>query len=136
MHRHGKLTISLIAVKECRIVGHIAFILVAVKSAGAGFKAVILAPMAVLSECQGQGIGTQLVKAGLEQCRNLGYEVVVVVGHPQYFPHFGFTMAGQKGISCEFEVPQEAFMLLELQPDALAGRTGMVKFQPEFQEAM
>ena len=83
-----------------------------------------------------QGVGAQLVEAGLKQCHQIGYELVMVVGHPQYYPRFGFIMAKQKGISCEFEVPDEAFMLLELKPDALAGRSGKVRFEPEFHEVM
>ena len=136
LRQHGRLTLSLVAVKEDRIVGHIAFSPVTIESDTGSFSAITLAPLAVLPEYQKQGIGTQLVDAGLEYCRKLGYGVVVVVGHPQYYPRFGFIMAEQKGISCEFEVPPEAFMLLELQPGALAGRNGMVKFQPEFQDAI
>ena len=136
LRQHGKLTLSLVAVEEGKIVGHIAFSLVTVESDTDSFDAITIAPLAVLPERQKQGIGTRLVDASLKQCRQLGYEVVVAVGHPQYYPRFGFIMAKQKGISCEFEAPPEAFMLLELQPDALAGRTGMVKFQPEFREAV
>ena len=90
--------------------------------------------MAVLPAHQGKGIGSQLVRAGLEKCRSLGYEVVVVVGHPNYYPRFGFVTAKPKGLKCEFEVPDEAWMVLELREGALAGRQGTVKFQPEFEE--
>jgi putative acetyltransferase len=90
--------------------------------------------MAVLPACQRQGIGGRLVRARLEGCRNLGHEIVVVLGHPTYYPRFGFLPAGPKGMSCEFEVPEEAFMVLELRAGAVVGRGGVVKFQPEFSE--
>ncbi len=75
-----------------------------------------------------------MVRAGLEECRRLGYEIVVVLGHPDYYPRFEFAPAMPKGISCEFEVPEEAWMMLELREGALAGRRGKVRFQPEFSE--
>jgi putative acetyltransferase len=66
----------------------------------------------------------------------LGHEIVVLAGHPNYYPRFGFVPAYAKGIGCEFEVPDEAWMITELKQGALAGRQGKVKFQPEFREAM
>ncbi len=59
-----------------------------------------------------------------------------MLGHPKYYPRFGFVPAKPRGISCEFEAPEEAFMVLELWEGALAGRGGIVKFQPEFKEAI
>ena len=90
--------------------------------------------MAVLPEQQRSGIGGQLIRAGLDECRNLGHEIVVVLGHAAYYPRFGFVPANPKGINCEFAVPEEVFMVLELREGALAGRGGVVKFQPEFSE--
>jgi len=130
------LTISLIAVQKHEIVGHIAFSPVVIESGSSGFEAITLAPMSVLPAYQRQGIGGQLVRAGLEECRKIGHEIVVVLGHPTYYPRFGFIPATQKGITCEFEVPEEAFMVLELRDGALAGRGGLVKFQPEFRDAV
>ncbi len=126
------LTVSLVASQENEVVGHIAFSPAAIELESLSFEAVTLAPMAVLPAYQKQGIGGQLIRAGLEECRSLGYEVVVVLGHPTYYPRFGFVPAKPKGITCEFEVPEEAFMVLELREGALTGRSGMVKFQPEF----
>jgi putative acetyltransferase len=91
--------------------------------------------MSVLPACQRKGIGSQLVRAGLEACRHLGHEVIVVLGHPDYYPRFGFIPAKPKDIDCEFEVPDEAWMILELKEGALAGRRGTVKFQTEFSQA-
>jgi putative acetyltransferase len=60
--------------------------------------------------------------------------VVVVVGHPEYYPRFGFLPAKQKKLSCEFPVPDEVFMVAELRPQALAGLRGLVRYHPEFSE--
>jgi len=130
------LTLSLVAVQDDSIIGHIAFSPVKVESERSTFEAITLAPMAVLPAYQSKGIGSQLVRAGLEECRDLGHEVVFVLGHPDYYPRFGFVLAKPKDIGCEFEVPDEAWMVLELREGALAGRRGTVIFQPEFREAM
>ena len=135
LRKNGALTISLVAVHDGEIVGHIAFSPVVVESELSSFEAVALAPMAVLPAYQRKGIGSQMVRAGLKECRRLGHEIVVVLGHPDYYTRFGFVPAKPKGIYCEFEVPEEAWMVLELREDALAGRSGIVKFQPEFHEA-
>lgn len=128
------LTLSLVAVQGNEVVGHIAFSPAVVASQSSNFVATALASMAVLPAYQRQGIGGQLVRAGLEECRNSGHEIVVVLGHPTYYPRFGFVPASPKGINCEFEVPEEAFMVLELREGSLAGRGGVVKFRPEFSE--
>jgi len=88
--------------------------------------------MAVLPAHQRKGIGSRLVQAGLEECRRAGHEIVVLVGHPEYYPRFGFLPAKRFGIRYEEEVPEEAFMLIELREGALAGRSGIVRYQPEF----
>jgi len=135
LRNNGVLTISLVAVQDNEIIGHIAFSPVKVESERSSFEAIALAPMAVLPAHQRKGIGSQMVRAGLEECRRLGHEVVVLVGHPDYYPRFGFMPAKPGGIDCEFEVPEEAWMILELRAGALAGRRGTVRFRPEFKEA-
>lgn len=124
--------ISLVAEVDGRIVGHIFFSSVRVESEADEFAALGLAPMAVLPEFQNRGIGSKLVRRGLEECRRLGHEIVVVLGHPEYYPRFGFVPAIRKGLSCEYPVPDEVFMVLELSEGALAGRRGVVKYGPEF----
>lgn len=124
--------ISLVAIENEKIVGHILFSPVSVESEGEKFEAIGLAPMAVLPEHQNQGIGTELVKYGLEACKGLGFNIIFVLGHPEYYPRFGFAPAKTKGIECEYPVPDEAFMVLELQADALHRRIGTVKYRPEF----
>ncbi len=136
LRNRAALTLSLVAVQKQEIVGHIAFSPVVIESASSGFEAITLAPMSVLPAYQRQGIGGQLVRAGLEECRRIGHEIIVVLGHPTYYPRFGFMPAKQKGITCEFEAPEEAFMVLELREGALVGRGGIVKFQCEFRDSM
>ncbi|HBA59639.1 MAG TPA: GNAT family N-acetyltransferase [Elusimicrobia bacterium] len=124
--------LSLVAEKGGKIVGHILFTPVEIKDANSAAPALALAPMAVLPEFQEQGIGTALVKRGLEECRKLGHKIVVVVGHPEYYPRFGFSKAGEKGLTLPFEAPPEVFMVLELTPGALAGVSGMIEYPREF----
>ena len=134
LRNRGVLTISLVAVRESEVVGHIAFSPVVIESETSGFAAIALAPMAVLPAHQRKGIGSQLVRAGLEECRRLRHEIVFLVGHPDYYPRFGFVPAKPKGVDCEFEVPEEAWMILELREGDLSGRRGTAKFEPEFRE--
>jgi putative acetyltransferase len=124
--------LSLVAEKGGRIVGHILFTPIRIEEAGGAAPALALAPMAVLPSCQDQGIGSALVKHGLNECRKLGHKIVVVVGHPEYYPRFGFVKAGEKGLKLPFEAPDEVFMVLELVPDALSGVKGTVEYPPAF----
>jgi putative acetyltransferase len=124
--------ISLVAIIEGRIVGHIFFSPVSIESETSSFSAMGLAPMAVLPEFQNQGIGSRLVEEGLKKCRELGQSIIVVMGHPNYYPRFGFIPAHLKGLRSEYDVPDDTFMVLELTENALAGRRGLVKYHPEF----
>jgi putative acetyltransferase len=92
-----------------------------------------LAPMAVRLEYQNQGTGSALVRSGLQACREVGAPAVFVLGHPGFYPRFGFIPASRFGLNCEYDVPDEAFMALELEPGALLGAEGVVKFHPDFQ---
>jgi putative acetyltransferase len=128
-------TISLVAIVETQVVGHILFTPVQVGDMASGPSAVGLAPMSVLPEYQRQGIGSQLVRAGLEECRVQGHGLVVVVGHPTFYPKFGFVPASTTGLECEHAVRPEAFMVLELRAGALAHVQGLVRYRPEFTKA-
>lgn len=132
LRKSARPYISLVAESDTQVVGHIFFSPVLIDSGDRSFTALGLAPMSVLPEYQNRGIGSELVRRGLEACESIGHDVVVVLGHPEYYPRFGFIPGKHKGISCEFEVPDEAFMVLELKQGALAGRRGMVKYLPEF----
>jgi len=127
----GAVTVSLVAEVKGQIVGHILFSPVTVQGAN-DLKAVGLGPMAVLPELQRRGTGSLLVKQGLEDCRRAGIQAVVVLGHPDYYPRFGFHRASTWGLRCEFEAPDEAFMALELTPDVLSGNAGVIRYHPAF----
>jgi putative acetyltransferase len=126
--------ISLVAVDENRIVGHIFFSPVSVESENDIFTAIGLAPLAVLPEHQKHGIGSRLVQEGLTECQRIGQDIVFVLGHPEFYPRFGFTVAKEQGFSCEYPVPDEVFMVAELRPGALSGKKGLVKYLPEFKK--
>ena len=123
--------ISLVAEEQGNVVGHIMFSPV-ILSGNPDLKLMGLAPMAVAPEHQRKGIGSALVKAGLEQCRQLGFVAVVVLGHPEYYPRFGFSPSSRFGIDSEYEVPEEVFMAVELESEALSGHTGRVKYHHAF----
>jgi putative acetyltransferase len=132
LRKNSPFTLSLVAIDDARVVGHILFSPVTVVSADSSFEAIGLAPMAVLPERQNEGIGAALVRAGLDECRQRGETIVFVLGHPDYYPRFGFRPTRPFGIGCEYDVPEEVFMVAELEPGALAGRTGTVRYRPEF----
>ena len=124
--------ISLAAVLNDEVVGHIFFSPVTIESEQEAFAAMGLAPLAVLPDHQRQGIGSLLVGEGLKECMRIGHEAVVVLGHAGYYPRFGFTPASSKGLRSEYDVPDDVFMVTELRPDALGGRRGLVRYHPEF----
>ena len=126
------LVISFVAVEKDQIVGHIAFSAVLIESAHATKNIVALAPLAVLPTHQRRGIGSELVRRGLTQCRQLCQRSVLVLGEPAFYQRFGFIKASLHGILCPFNVPDEVFMVVELFPGALAGHSGSVKYRPEF----
>lgn len=126
--------LSLVAETGARIVGHILFSPNRIERDDDGFDALSLAPMSVLPEFQNQGIGSQLVRRGLDACRRAGHRIVIVVGHVIYYPRFGFTPAAEHGILPPFDVPPEAFMVLELQPGSLRGVHGTVRYPPPFSQ--
>ena len=128
--------LSLVAVKSGRAVGHILFSPIIIETHSGAVPALSLAPMAVLPEFQNQGIGSELVRKGLKESKRLEHNIVVVVGHPGYYPRFGFVPARAKGLEVPFKVPDEAFMVLELIPDALDGIKGTIIYPPEFNEVV
>lgn len=126
--------LSLVAIKNEKVVGHLLFSPIIIQTPKGDIPALALAPLAVCPEFQNQGIGSKLVKQGLEECQGLEYKVVVVIGHPNYYTRFGFSSATAKGLSAPFPVPDEAFMILELVPGTLDGINGMVKYPLSFDE--
>lgn len=132
LRRVANPQISLVAVRDVQVVGHIFFSPVAIEGQRSSMQALGLAPMAVAPELQNQGIGSLLVNEGLNVARRMEQNVIVVLGHSDYYPRFGFEIASRKGLRCEFPAPDEAFMVAELIPGALCGVTGIVKYLPEF----
>jgi len=96
------------------------------------YKGLGLAPMAVLPERQRSGVGTILIRESLARLWQANYPWVVVLGHPKYYPRFGFVPAGQHGIHCEYDAPLEAFMVMELRPGQLKGISGIARFHRAF----
>jgi putative acetyltransferase len=136
LRREAHPHLSLVAEAEGDVVGHIFFSPVKVESPGdpSGNPPVAmgLAPMAVLPGRQQQGIGTQLVHEGVAACRRQGVEALVVLGHPDYYPRFGFRPARTWGLRCTYDVPEEAFMAMAVKKGALRDRSGTVRYHPAF----
>jgi putative acetyltransferase len=130
----SKAAVLLVAVHDGQIVGHVLFSQVTIDPEQAGLNGVGLAPVGVLPEFQNKGIGSSLVRAGLEACKRAGHDVVVVLGHTDYYPRFGFSQASEYGLGNEYNA-DEHFMALELREGALAQVRGVVKYQPEFNQA-
>jgi putative acetyltransferase len=130
--RHGaRPLVSLVAEADDAVVGHLMLSPVSLPGHPA-LPIMGLGPMAVAPERQRGGIGSALVRAALAACAELGVAAVVVLGHPEYYPRFGFAPAARFGIACEYEAPVEAFMLLELHPGVLQGVTGTVRYHAAF----
>ena len=132
LRRQAALIISLVAVQDDQLVGHIAVSPVTIMSETETVVALGLAPMSVLPAYQCTGIGSQLVAAGLLVCRNTHYGIVVVLGHPAYYPRFGFVPSKPHGIVWEHDVPEDVFMVQELKDGVLAQTRGVVKYHAAF----
>lgn len=122
---------SLVACDDERVVGHIFFSPVEIDADGSRLV-MGLAPMAVMPDRQKEGIGSALVREGLGAIERMGADAVVVLGHPEYYPRFGFKPAAAYGLRSEYDVPDEVFMALELKPGALENLSGMVTYLPAF----
>jgi putative acetyltransferase len=131
--RNGQ-TASLVATLEDRVIGHIFFSPVTIARAPDGFQVVGLGPMSVLPKYQNKGVGSRLVREGLALCKRKGYQLAVVLGHPSFYPRFGFSRASAHGLGNEYGA-DEAFMVVALERGALDEVSGLVKYAPEFVEA-
>jgi putative acetyltransferase len=133
LRTRARPVVSLVAEENGTVAGHLMFSPVLL-SGQPELKIMGLGPMAVLPERQRQGIGTALARAGVDRCRDLGFGAAVVLGHPTYYSRFGFQPSALYGIAGEFDVPEEAFMVLELWPGFLRGASGLVRYHPAFSE--
>jgi putative acetyltransferase len=128
----GYVRASLVAEKDQQVVGHILFSDLLIITQAGTVAALALAPLAVVPEFQKQGIGSALVRRGLEVCTEQGHRIIVVVGHPHYYQRFGFSSK----LAAHLESPysgRDSFMAVELVPRALDGVTGRVQYPPPFE---
>jgi putative acetyltransferase len=130
LRRERAVIASFVAVIDRRIVGHALFSRVLIEAADASHAAAALAPLSVLPDAQREGIGTRLVQVALESLTVRGERAVLVLGDPQYYGRFGFSVQMARGLDTPF--PRDAFMALELVPDALTGVRGRVKYPSAF----
>lgn len=133
LRQQANPVVSLVAEENGAIAGHILLSPVTLSN-HSELNMMGLAPMAVLPDCQRQGIGSALVQAGLQRCQQLGCVAIIVLGHPDYYPKFGFQPSVNFNIRSEYDVPDEVFMALELVPDALSGKSGTIKYHHAFSE--
>lgn len=132
LRENGGVVLSLVAIVNDRVVGHILYSPVSVDADGKRTSGAGLGPVAVLPEHQRQGIGSRLITTGNRTLRGDGCPFVVVLGHPEYYPRFGFERASSYGVTCEWEVPDGAFMILVLDERAVTGISGVATYRQEF----
>jgi putative acetyltransferase len=129
LRTNGAALLLLVATMDDRVVGHIMYSPVSV---GDMINGAALGPMAVLPEHQQQGIGSKLVEAGNRRLKDAGYPFIILVGHAEYYPRFGFRPASEYGIRCEWDVPDDVFMVLILDQPKMQGVSGLAKYRHEF----
>jgi len=130
LRNSGTPIISLVAEIDNQLVGHILF--TPMKSDNFDIKIAGLAPMAILPEYQSKGIGSELVEKGLEYCAGEKYVAAAVLGHPNYYPKFGFVPSTRFDLISEYDVPKEVFMVKELESHSLSKISGIIKYHEEF----
>ncbi|HET9912068.1 MAG TPA: N-acetyltransferase [Anaerolineales bacterium] len=128
LRANGKASISLVAVQEEKVLGHILFSPVTITPTSQA-KGIGLAPVAVRPDVQSQGIGSRLIREGLRLCKESGYDYCVVLGGPKYYQRFGFEKASQFGVQNEYGVDEE-FMVIHFSKHNVV--QGLVKYAPEF----
>lgn len=127
--------LSLVAVNQDKeIVGHVLLSKIEIVDGDQSVESLALAPVSVTPEYQQQGIGSQLIRAALDKAKEHGYQSVIVLGHPDYYPRFGFKQAMLWRIRAPFDVPNEVFMALELVEGSLKKVQGVVKYSDAFEE--
>jgi putative acetyltransferase len=129
LRANGAALLSLVATVDDQVVGHIMYSPVSI---GGNVSGAALGPMAVLPERQRQGIGTKLIEAGNRKLKDVRCPFIIVVGHADYYPRFGFSPASEHGIKCEWDVPDDVFLLLVLDPPKMSGVAGVARYRHEF----
>ncbi|MAX25193.1 MAG: GNAT family N-acetyltransferase [Phycisphaeraceae bacterium] len=138
LREHAQPFVSLVAENEDgQIVGHILFTPATIHMPTEDVQGMGLAPMAVHPDFQFQGIGTNLLKAGINHMADMQIPYVIVLGHVDYYPRFGFVPASLRNIRCQWVgIPDEAFMILVLDPIAMQNVSGTAYYHPVFEEVM
>jgi putative acetyltransferase len=132
LRKNGRYIISLVAEIDGHVVGHVLFTRASLGPQNGEVKALGLSPLAVSPGYQGQGVGSALVRAGLDACREAGYECVFLLGAPRYYSRFGFTPARNFGV--HYQNDRDPFQAVELVPGALNGVDAQIDFGREFAE--
>ena len=132
LRAHGRVALSMVACEHQRVIGHLLLSTASIEDKNTETPCLALAPMGVLPSAQRRGVGTNLVQSALQWCRTHGHSIVVVLGHPEYYPRFGFRPAAPQGIECPYDAPDEAFLVLGLVPGALGRVAGRMRYAPEF----
>jgi putative acetyltransferase len=128
LRSNGATLLSLVATLDSRVVGHILY-----TPASVGVVAgAALGSMAVLPEYHRQGVGSKLVESGNLKIKDTGCPFIIVLGHANFYPRFGFGPAATRGIKCEWDVPDDVFMLLALDEDKMQDVSGLAKYRDEF----
>ncbi len=135
LRKNGHALLSMVAEEDSTVVAHLMFSPVTIEADGTTVSSVGLGPVAVTPAKQRQGIGSALIRAGLDACREAGYEHIFLLGHKEYYPRFGFQPAENFAISYEGRAPFPSFMCIELQEGSLANVSGDLRFGSEFDEA-
>lgn len=129
--------LSLVAVLEGAVVGHILFTPAVLETAGGSVEGMGLAPVSVHPSHQRQGVGYELIRTGLSRLKAQGCPFVIVLGHPEYYPRYGFERASLYNIRCQWDdVPDEAFMILIMDRAAMANVSGTARYRPEWNDAV
>jgi putative acetyltransferase len=124
--------LSLVAETDQGIVGHIMISEVTIEQENGELTALSLGPIAVLPEHQNKGIGSQLIEAGHQRAKEMGYPFITLIGHPWYYPRFGYVQARQHGLETIWQVRDVVFMVYELQPGALDNAAGKIRYPEPF----
>lgn len=126
--------LSIIVIVENEIVGHILLTKIKIKNEQETFDSLALAPVSVKPDFQRKGVGAGLIREAHRMAKALGFRSIVLLGHADYYPRFGYVLANKFGITLPFEAPEENCMVIELVKDGLKGVSGMVEYPPEFYE--
>ena len=128
LRANGAVLVSLVATLDGDVVGHVLYSPASIGS----IEGAALGPIAVAPEYQKGGIGAQLIEAGTQMLAATACPFVIVLGHPTYYPRFGFVPARSRGISCQWDVPDDVFMVLTLDEGTMKGVSGRATYRHEF----